>query len=190
MLSLLLYSFKFHSGTIIVTKIPQALSDEESHKHLTITTSLIHYAQETELVAWFQLEAHPSMAGIGRISHSALPRQVDAALDQDPAHNWSMPTNPGLSLHLEKISDFFPSNWSNRCLMCVCVLSCVWLLVTPWTLAPQAPVSMEFSRKEYFSGLSFPTPGDLPNPGIEPTSLVSPVLAGGFFITVSPGKPQ
>lgn len=50
------------------------------------------------------------MAGIGRISHSALPRQVDAALDQDPAHNWSMPTNPGLPLHLEKISDFFPSN--------------------------------------------------------------------------------
>ena len=44
---------------------------------------------------------------------------------------------------------------------------------------------MQFSRQEYWSGLPFPTPGDLPNPGIEPKSLVSPALAGGFFITVS-----
>ena len=49
-------------------------------------------------------------------------------------------------------------------------LSCVRLFVTPWTAAHQAPPSMEFSRQEYWSGLPFPSPGDLPDPGIEPGS--------------------
>ena len=49
-------------------------------------------------------------------------------------------------------------------------LSRVWLFVTPWTVAHQAPLSMGFSRQEYWSGLPFPSPGDLPNPGIEPGS--------------------
>ena len=49
-------------------------------------------------------------------------------------------------------------------------LSRVRLFVTPWTVAHQAPPSMEFSRQEYWSGLPFPSPGDLPNPGIEPSS--------------------
>ena len=53
--------------------------------------------------------------------------------------------------------------------------------VTPWTVACQAPLSMEFSRQEYWSGLSFPSLGVLSDPGIEPVSLVSPALAGGFF---------
>ena len=48
--------------------------------------------------------------------------------------------------------------------------------VTPWTLACQAPLSMGFPRQEYWNGLSFPPPGDLPNPGINPTSPVSPAL--------------
>ena len=53
--------------------------------------------------------------------------------------------------------------------------------VTPWTVAHQAPLSTEFSRQEHWSGLPFPTPGNLPDPGIESTSLVSPALAGGFL---------
>ena len=56
----------------------------------------------------------------------------------------------------------------------------------PWTVAHQVLLPMEFSRQAYWSGLPFPTPGDLPDPGIEPTSLVSPALAGGFFTTVPP----
>ena len=52
----------------------------------------------------------------------------------------------------------------------------VWLLATPWTAAYQAPPSMEFSRQEYWSGLPFPPPEDLPNPGIEPASPVFPVF--------------
>ena len=71
-----------------------------------------------------------------------------------------------------------------------CVFSCVRLFVTPWTAAPQAPLSMEFSREEYWSGLTFPTPGDLPSPGIKPAAPVSPSLAGGFFTTEPPGKPK
>ena len=51
-------------------------------------------------------------------------------------------------------------------------LSCVWLFATPWTVAYQAPLSMGFSRQEYWSGLPFPSPGDLPDPGIEPRSPV------------------
>ena len=63
----------------------------------------------------------------------------------------------------------------------VCVLSCVWLFVTPWTVAHHAPLSMEFSRQEYWSVLPFPTPGDLPNPESKPTSPAFFVLADGFF---------
>ena len=65
--------------------------------------------------------------------------------------------------------------------MCVCTLSCVRFFMTPWTVSHQAPLFMEFSKQEYCSGLPFPSPGDLPNQGIEPTSPVSPTLAGSFF---------
>ena len=57
----------------------------------------------------------------------------------------------------------------------------VRLFVTPWTVTWQALLSMGFSRQECWSGLPCPPPGDLPNPGIELTSLMSPALAGGFF---------
>ena len=58
--------------------------------------------------------------------------------------------------------------------------------VTPWTVALQAPLSMEYSSQEYWSELPFPPPGDLPDPEIKP---VSPALAGGFFTTEPLGKP-
>ena len=61
--------------------------------------------------------------------------------------------------------------------------SCVQLFVTLRTVAHQAPLSMGFSRQEYWSGLPFPPPGVLPNPRIEPASLLSPALAGEFFTT-------
>ena len=68
--------------------------------------------------------------------------------------------------------------------MCVYaqLLSLVLLFVTLWTVARQAPLSMEFSRQEYRNGLTFSTPGNLPDPGIS--------LAGGFFTTKPPGKPH
>ena len=67
-----------------------------------------------------------------------------------------------------------------------CMLSCfshVWLFVTLWSVAHQTPLSMGFSRREYWIALLYPPPGDLPDPGTEPTSLTSPELAGGFFTT-------
>ena len=67
--------------------------------------------------------------------------------------------------------------------MCTCVLSCVRLFVTPWTVDHQALLSMGFSTQEYWTGLPCPPPGDLPNPEIEPMSLISLALAGKFFTT-------
>ena len=71
----------------------------------------------------------------------------------------------------------FPMSW-------LCVLSCssrVWLCATLWTITCQVPLSMGFSRQEYWSELLFPPPGDLYNSGIKPMSLTSPALAGRFF---------
>ena len=72
----------------------------------------------------------------------------------------------------------------------MCVLNHVQLSATPWTVAHQPPLSMEFSRHEYWSGLPFPPPGDLPNPGIEPTSLMFPALAGRSFTASSTWEAQ
>ena len=68
----------------------------------------------------------------------------------------------------------------------VCALSHIGLSATPWTVTCHAPLSMGFFRQQYWSGLPFPSPVDLPDPGIEP---VSPVLVGGFFTTKPLGKP-
>ena len=65
----------------------------------------------------------------------------------------------------------------------VCVFNCVWLSAIPWTVDHQAPLSRKISKQQYWSGLPFPTPGDLPNPGIEPTPLVYPALGGRAFAT-------
>ena len=72
---------------------------------------------------------------------------------------------------------------------CVCVcesLNRVQLCMTPWTAVCQAPLSMEFSREEYWRGQPFPSPGDLPDPDIEPRS---PVLQADSLLSKPPGKP-
>ena len=70
--------------------------------------------------------------------------------------------------------------------MCTQLLSYVRLFAIPWNVALQGPLSMEFSMREYWSQLPFPSPGDLPNPGIKPVSFASPALAGRFSTTVPP----
>ena len=79
-----------------------------------------------------------------------------------------------------------PPDW-NAC-VCAQSLSPIWFSAAPWTVALQAPLSMRFSRQEYWSGLPFPSPGNLPDPGIEPTSLASLACAGRLFTAESPGK--
>ena len=74
----------------------------------------------------------------------------------------------------------------NTNLECCLVTKPCLALATPWTVACQVPLSMGFLRQEYWSGLTFPPPGDLPDPGIKHTW---PALAGRFFTTESPGKP-
>ena len=71
--------------------------------------------------------------------------------------------------------------------LCVYILSRVRLFATPWTVACQAPLH-GILQARILNGLPFPTPGDLPDPGIEPMCLVSPELAGRFFTIAPPGK--
>ena len=84
--------------------------------------------------------------------------------------------------------------WTPCVCVCVCVNaqlpSHVQFFATPWTVACQTPLSVVFSRQEYWRGLLFPPPGNLPNPGIKPVSPAAPALAGGFFTTEPPGKPR
>ena len=69
------------------------------------------------------------------------------------------------------------------------MLSYVRLSAAPWTVAYQASLFMGFPRQEYWNGLPFPSPGDLPEPGIKPAYPSSLALADGFFTTLPPGKP-
>ena len=91
--------------------------------------------------------------------------------------------------------DAFFFLWVTPCLRenLLCVLSCfsrIRVFATPWTVAHQAPLSMGFSRQEYWSGLLCPPLGDLPHPGMEHLSLMSPALAGRFFTTSAPWEAQ
>ena len=78
-------------------------------------------------------------------------------------------------------SNTFAFEFNSGVYACTCVLSHVPLFVTPWTVVRQAPLSMEFSSQKYWSGLPFPTPGDLPDSGMEPISLESLALVARFF---------
>ena len=92
--------------------------------------------------------------------------------------------NPHL-LHWQAVS-LSQSSQRSHIYVCVCVLSSfsrVRLFVTIWPVAHQGPLSMGFSRQEYWNGLLCPPSGDLPDPGIKPTSFTSPTLAQGFFTT-------
>ena len=103
-------------------------------------------------------------------------------------------SSAGIWLHvvcgpsIKERASVFPCNrvGQHSTLVCAQLLSCIWLFVTPRTVACQAPLSMGSPRQEYWIGLPFPSPEDLPNPGIEPMSLGSPALASRFLTTVPP----
>ena len=92
------------------------------------------------------------------------------------------------------IYNFVSLKWLMKRGVCVCVcaqsgLTCL-TFCTPWTTVRQASLSNGFPRQEYWSRLPFPPPEDLRDPGIKLSFLVAPALAGEFFTTVPPGKPQ
>ena len=85
-----------------------------------------------------------------------------------------------------KIQEELISQFKSMCVGELSCFSCVQLFAAPWTIVCQGPLSMEFSKQEYWSGLPFPSPGDLPNPGIKPDSVASPALASGFLTISTP----
>ena len=91
-----------------------------------------------------------------------------------------------LFLHICSESNQF---CSNKHAYVLSHFSHVWLFVILWIITQEAPLSMRFSRQEYWSGLQYPPPGDLPDLGIEPASLLASALAGRFFTLEPPGKP-
>ena len=80
-------------------------------------------------------------------------------------------------------------DWNDLAAAAAQMFSHVWLFVTLWTVVCQAPLSIGFSRPDYWNELAFPPPGDLLDPGVKHMSLISPPLAGGFFISEPYGKP-
>ena len=108
---------------------------------------------------------------------------------QRVGHDWA--TNPHLrgraGIPTPRLTDNKAAALSTMLsfFMLVSSLSRLWLFVTPWTAAHQAPLSLRFSRQGYWSGLPFPSPGDLPNPGIEPGS---PALQANSLPTELQGK--
>ena len=94
----------------------------------------------------------------------------------------------GVAKSRTRLSDWTEVNW-----ILMCLLSCfshIWLFATLWTIACQAPLSVGFSSQEYWSGLPFLSPGDLPDPGIELTFLAALTLAGRFFTTSTPWESE
>ena len=104
---------------------------------------------------------------------------------------WELYLPPSIIVRMKCVKCFVPHlvEWDEladlNLLLKVTVLSHVWLFATPWTVAYQAPLSMRFSRQEYWNGLPFPSPGDLPDSGIEPWS---PALQADALTSEPPGK--
>ena len=165
-------------------------SEAEEGKRLKIGAELlvVHKTKETEIGAQGLLRSsglgkHPGFQ-LEPLKSSLLPKyylQTDK-LTHTHTYSWK----PTLNAILTRIiRGFLP-------LLCACMyaqsLSPVQLFTTPWIIAHQALLSMGFSRQEYWSGLPFPSPGDLPDPQIKPESLASPALAVLTLITCKKKK--
>ena len=122
---------------------------------------------------WGTLNSHQGIASQGNYD----PIRVSHVNKRDTGRKNSLITHKG-----EWKQQILATILKVICAMCSVIYGSLW---PPWTVTCQDPLSTEFSRQEYWSGLPFPTPGNLPNPGIGPTSLA---LAGGFFTIAPPGN--
>ena len=166
--------------------------------------SVTHFKFLMKLKCWPQSFSSPSFISKKRSVSQVYPKLWSRqSWTHTPSSLWAESCSLGLRWLLWKeLSDsvllsgwpfMFTSADMLRCLffLCLCTLalSHIWLFPTLWIVACQAPLPMGFSRQEDWSGLSFPPPGDLPHPGIKPTSLVSPASAGNSLPLVPLGKP-
>ena len=128
---------------------------------------------------WLAMNASPSPYDSGRGSMSSLqPGKSPVSVGQ---------RGSGQSYTKEEERPWLWKTFPACLCVCLSHFSCVRLLATLWTIACQAPLSMGLSRQEYWSGLPCPPPGDLPDPRVEPTSLMSPALTGEIFTTGTTG---
>ena len=156
------------------------------------TATIYSWMCSQELLKWFplnRLEKEAAGSAPDTFQNRKTPKkQLNSSLRMSLINNRDAIWSGVIIEELKPITGVGGSemNWEIWIDLCVRQsLSYVWLFATPWTIAHQALLSREFSRQEYWSGLPFPTPGDLPNPGIKPAYLASPTLAGRFFITVT-----
>ena len=128
--------------------------------------------------SWFS-----AWTGIHLIPQVCTPTYLRSRWEQQSPRR--LQENPRAKVHLWRQPQ---RQWAPECMLGC--FSRVWLFATVQTIAHQAPLSMGFSRQEYQGGLPCPSPGDRPNSGIEPTSLLFPAVAGGFFITSATWEAQ
>ena len=128
------------------------------------------------------------------IHTQSLERELTGSEQHSWKPGWRQSTSyPSYLIRSHRLVKSFRRTHKKSNTGCVLSGSVVSNSAIPWTVARQAPLSVGFSRQEYWSGLPFPTPGDLPNPGIEPMSLPSmslpsTTLAEAFFTTIDTGK--
>ena len=133
---------------------------------------------------YFVIWAYSLKVYTQKYSHTLVNAHLNSkliAVGTEKNQQWPKRESPGLYLEAPLSEGTLPPLFHSR----LCVLSCSVMSdsAAPWTVASQAPLSTEFIRQEYWSGLPFPPPQNLPNTGIKPTSLSSPALAPGFFTT-------
>ena len=150
------------------------LEGQWSHPVLTSSAPTRHSWFKVPRKLLWQTPCCLATCSLGNVQVLKQPWLVRAGEMDLTNHYTRFPTEP-----LQPIS-VVRNSLDLRCVH-VCVFSCVRLFVIPWTIARQASLSMEFSRQEYWSGLPFPTPRDLPHPGIEPGSPALPVDYYFFF---------
>ena len=125
------------------------------------------------LTLWDPVDCSPSSSSVHGILQARILEWV--AIFSSRGSSWPKDRTRVLYVSIHRDSVY----------VCVLVLSCVWLFAIPWTVGWQAPLFIGFFRQEYWSRLPFPSPGDLPNTGIEPES---PALQADSLLSEAPGK--
>ena len=152
-----------------------------NHFHILLQIHLSEYTKQFgipkahENISWFCASVYAAISTKNVLSYTLIcllntyPKFTNHSM-----FNFSfkpfLTSSPWPKCAPEPVHDSIIMKWNS--------LSCVWLFATLWTVAYQAPLSMGFSRQEYWSGLPFPSPGDLPNPA---TEFISPALTGRFL---------